>query len=98
MSMSFFSVDLYLVAHSFCSSGLVTEASRENWKVEDLIPYVKVRFTFGLFTVPYVSVRLSRSKTLRYGRPSWMNVKSTKMAARTGKRSIQTILRENRGL
>ena len=89
--MLFFIVDLYVVAHSFCSSGLVTEASRENWKVEDLIPYVKVRFIFGLFTVPYVSV-------LRYGRPSWMNVKSTKMAARTGKRSIQTILRENRGL
>ena len=97
--MSFFRVDLYLVAHSFCSSGLVTEASRENWKVEDLIPYVKVRFTFGLFSVPYFSLRSSRSKTLRYGPPSWMSVKSTiKMAASTGKRSILTILRENRGL
>ncbi|XP_015765953.1 PREDICTED: uncharacterized protein y4mH-like isoform X2 [Acropora digitifera] len=29
-------------------SGLVTEASRENWKVDDLIPYVKVSFNFNM--------------------------------------------------
>jgi len=29
-----------------------------------------------LFTVPYFSMRSSRSKTLRYGRPSWMSVES----------------------
>ena len=30
-----------------------------------------------LFTVPYFSVRSSISSALRYGRPSWMSVKST---------------------
>ena len=47
-----------------------------------------------LFTVPYFSVRSSRSKTLRSGGPSWMSVKSTdetKMAARADKRLILTI-------
>ncbi|XP_015765920.1 PREDICTED: uncharacterized protein LOC107344745 [Acropora digitifera] len=32
-------------------SGLVTEASRENWKVDDLIPYVKVSSNLCLVTV-----------------------------------------------
>ena len=30
-----------------------------------------------LFTVPYFSVRLSRSSALHYGQPSWMSVKTT---------------------
>ena len=50
-----------------------------------------------LFTVPYFSVRSSRSGTLRYGQPPWITVK-TKMANRNAKRSISTILRKNRVL
>ena len=35
---------------------------------------------YRLFTVPYFSVTSSRSRALRFGLPSWMNVKSTQGA------------------
>ena len=58
------------------------------------------QFNYTLFTVPYFSIRLSRSSALRYRSSSWMpearslRTYETKMAAHTGKRSILTILQK----
>ena len=58
-------------------------------------------FSAKLFTVPYSSLRSSRSSALRYGWPSGFQCPEsslTKKAARTDKRSILRILRKSRGL
>ena len=58
---------------------------------------------YKLFTVPYFSVRSSRSSYLPHGRPSNPDARplgtcETQTAARTGKLSILTILRKIGGL
>ena len=58
-------------------------------------------FSARLFTVPYFSLRSSRSSALRYGWPSGFQCpepRLTKKAARIDKRPILRILRKNRGL
>ena len=54
---------------------LVTNIRDINVKIQ--IAAQVVKWFIRLFTVPYFSVKLSRSSTLRYGLPSCMSVKTT---------------------